>query len=113
MKKVNLSLVISSVRSRKDGSLGLSIETPELKPEEKTLFMELQGINLNGTFEPMDEPDVPEYKINADLESKTPSQRLRGALFVWWDQTGKQGEFETFYKQKMETLIEFVKRKLD
>lgn len=113
MKKVSLSLVITSVRSRKDGSLGLSIETPELTPQEKTIFMELQGINLDGTFLPMETPDVPEYKINTDLENKTPSQRLRGSLYVWWEQSGKQGEFETFYKQKMEALIEFIKKKLD
>ncbi len=46
-------------------------------------------------------------------KGKTASQRLRAAIYVLWDQQGKQGEFATFYTSKMEKIIDFVKDKLE
>lgn len=52
------------------------------------------------------------FERKAEFETKTPSQRLRGVLYVLWEQTGKSGDFETFYRQKMEGLINLIKNKL-
>ena len=49
----------------------------------------------------------------AEDKTKTPSKRLRATLYVLWQQTGEQGDFEVFYREKMEKLIDFVKNKLD
>ena len=113
MNKISLQVIFNSIRSRKDGSLGISLETPELTVEQKVEVMKLQNEILQAVFIPIDNPDVPEYKINTDLEQKTPAQRLRGALYVMWEQTNPQTSFEEFYKEKMEKIIEAVKRNLE
>jgi hypothetical protein len=113
MKSIQTNIVITGVRSKIDGSLGITLGTPELTPEEKAEFMRLQGINLIGLFTPLDEPEAPKYVVDADIDTKTPSQRLRNTLFVLWKQTGEKGDFETFYNSNMEKFIDLVKSKLD
>lgn len=112
MNKITLQVVLGSVRARKDGSLGLTIETPELSPEEKVKVMELQNSTLQAVFIPLDTPDVPDYVVNKEMETKTPSQRLRAALYVMHQQSNSKDDFEVFYKQKMEKFIDAVKEKL-
>lgn len=54
--------------------------------------------------------DLPEIKLE-DGE-KSPGQRLRASLYVWWEQKGKPDDFELFYRRHMERIIEQVKEKL-
>jgi hypothetical protein len=51
-------------------------------------------------------------EVTTEAERKTPSQRLRACLHVWWQQLGKNGSFNHFYDDQMEKLITFVKTKL-
>jgi len=104
---------ITGVRSRRDGSLGLSMETPELSTEEIAEVMKLHGQILEARLTPIDSPDVPEYKVNTDLNQKTPSQRLRGCLFILHQQTGSKESFESFYEKNMEKIISAVKGRLN
>lgn len=113
MNKISVQVIINSLRSRVDGSLGLSMTTPELSTAEKVELMGLQNEVLQAVFIPIETPEAPEYKINKDLEVKTPSQRLRNTLYIWYEQTKPDTTFEVFYKEKMESLIQFVKNKLE
>jgi hypothetical protein len=113
MKSITTNAILEGVRSRKDGSLGLTVSTPELTPQEKALFMELQGINLELIMKPLDDVKVEDYKINKDLESKTQSQRLRAVLFILWKQDPEGREFEDYYKLHTEKIIEWLKAKID
>lgn len=45
------------------------------------------------------------------IEGKSYSTRMRAVLFVWWQQLGSQGDFETFYRNKMEGIITQIKNK--
>lgn len=113
MKQITLSqAVIDTIRSKKDGSLGLTVSTPELNVAQKTLFFELQGVIVNLNITPI-EVNAPEEKINKDLNQKSQSSRLRNVLFVLWNQGTKEVDFETFYTKQMEKLIEHYKSKLD
>lgn len=112
MKTIACQGIIGSISSKVDRSLGLRISTPELSNEEKALFFELQGLNLDITFIPKDEENVPEYKIDKEVNQKTPSQRLYGSLFRVWDSQGRQGEFDEYYKNTMEKIIDRVKEKI-
>jgi hypothetical protein len=112
MKAIEVNAVITGVRSKVDGSLGVSLGTPELTPEEKAEFMRLQGMNLIALFTPLDEPQVPKLVIDSDIEQKTPSQRLRNTLFVLWKQGGEKEDFEIFYKNWVEKFIDKIKEKL-
>ena len=76
---------------------------PEMTPVEKAEIMKLQGVSLRTTIEPL-ELTVPKMVIDKELEGKTPSKRLYGVIFVWWDQLGRPDEFEVFYKKTMERL---------
>lgn len=45
--------------------------------------------------------------------NKSPSQRMRAVIWRLWEKNGKQGEFDEYYKSKMNKLIEVLKEKLD
>lgn len=112
MKALTCPVILTSASTRADGSLGLRFATPELKPEDKTVMFEL--LNLNMTMR-LDHPDavvVDLHEVKSEFEQKTPGQRLRAVLFVWWKQSQEPGEFETFYKHQMEKIIDHIKTKL-
>ena len=54
--------------------------------------------------------DIP--KQQAEGKAKTPSQRLRAVMYIWYQQSNRTVDFEVFYREKMEKLIDFVKGKL-
>jgi hypothetical protein len=113
MKALTCPVILTSASTRADGSLGLRLATPELKPDEKTAFFELQGSNLRMLLQP-EEGEPAELKdVKGEFDTKTPSMRLRATLFVWWKQQQEPGEFEDFYRRNMEKLIEYVKTKLN
>lgn len=113
MKQVRVQVIINSIRSRKDGSLGFSAETPEMTTPDKINFMELQNRVLQGVFIPMDNPNAPIYKVDKALETKSPSTRLRNVMWVYWQQQGMDEEFDTFYIKMMEKMIAQWKGRLD
>lgn len=112
MKTLETQAIITGVRSKVDGSLGLTMSTPELNVEEKAEVMRLQGHNLVCLFKPLDEKQAPTYKIDKALETKTPSNRLRNVLYVLWEQGGAKGEFDEYYKRQMEKIIDSIKGNL-
>lgn len=112
MKAIKSRGIITSFRGLNDGSLSLTVHTPELNPSDKAHFMELQGVNLDMLFDPIDY-QVPEIEIDKDLEGKSQSERIRNCLYVLWKQEGEPGEFAQFYKNRTEKIINWLKRKLD
>lgn len=103
---------LSGFSSRTDGSAGIRITTQELGPDD---FAALQGtLNQFGYFlfspNKVQDEEIPDEDAE---ENKKPSQRLRAVLYRLWEQQGKNGTFESFYREKMEMLITTVKGKLD
>jgi hypothetical protein len=107
---------IFKVTTLADHTLRLTVDTVrELPPEDEAKIMALRS--KQGWFvyaeseikqEDLDLPEIePEFKGD-----KSPSRRLRGVLFVLWEQRGKVGTFEEFYKIRMEQLIDKIKSKL-
>ena len=113
MKTLQCDAIVTGIRAKVDHSLGLTISTPELSNNEKALFMEMQGINTRMTIEPLDEKAEGVEKIDKEVSTKTQSQRLRAVIYVYWEQQGKNGTFEEFYRAKTEKLIDFIKGKLE
>lgn len=113
MKAIRTNIIINSIRSRRDSSLGFSAETPELTSEEKVAFMDLQGQSLNALLEPTEYPIDDEINVDKDVENKTQAQRIRAVLFLIWKQQGKQGEFRDFYHSKTEKYINYLKEKIE
>jgi hypothetical protein len=113
MKAISTTAIITRLSSRVDRSIGVSFTTPELSSDEKSLFFELQGINSRIEIAPLDSEPTETVKIDKDLETKTPGQRLRSVLFILWRRQGQKEAFEEFYRLNMERLIEAVKAKLE
>ena len=115
MKSISSPVILSGIRAKVDGSLGLSLSTPELSPDEKVLFMSLQNKNCQMALVPTDEPIEEETKVKGELAVKTPGQRLRAVLFVLYkqDYEGKYKTFSEFYEITMNRTIESFKGKLN
>lgn len=94
----------------------ITIHTNELIPEQKEPLEALHGQFVKVLLSPDEisnemKKAIEETKIEPD--AKTPSQRLRSILFVYWKQKGKGEDFDTFYARKIESLIDTIKSKLD
>lgn len=113
MKTVKTPLIITGFRAKVDGSLGISATTPELSVEEKVAFMELQNQQLTAFFEPED--DCKEVKeVKGKMEGKSSGQRLRAVIFVYFSKKfANKSDFNSFYEQSMEKLIEQYKNKIN
>jgi hypothetical protein len=114
--KILLPATINPPRIRKDGSCALSFDTRELLSEEIFTIMSLRNSEGWVAYAPNEnEIEIPEEP--AEVDEKSQSQRLRAVLFVWYKQETEAGRFtglfETFKKEKMEIIIENVKKKLN
>lgn len=105
---------IGSISSRKDRSLAFRVITGEIPPEHMAEFFPLTGSNVTLLITPheQDEGDDP-VEVASEAEEKTPSQRLRASLWVWWDQLGRKQPFSQFYSDQIERIITKIKSKLD
>lgn len=121
MEKVGFSVncVFDGYHEKKDRSVSLRFVTAVMtNPKEIGMFSSLMGLPGKVLFveEDAKEADIPEIKTD-DIITKTPSQRLRGAL--WRLQESKigrrptDGEFRAYYEKKMNNLIEMVKDQID
>lgn len=112
MKTIVTTAVLTSFGSKVDKSLSFRGVTPELTSTERVALMDFQGLNVRLLIEPIDFPSDGKMEVKSKLDNKTPSERLRAVLFVWWKQEGEQGVFIDFYRNKMEALIDGVKNNL-
>lgn len=113
MNKIKTQVHVSRISSRADGSIGISMVTPELTTNEKALFFELHNVNCTMALEPLDTPDIPELKIDKDVENKTQSERIRSVLYLLWRQEGEQGDFKTYYYNTTEKWIDKLKERIN
>jgi len=112
-----LPTIITAIRTRVDGSLGFVCETQELSPSKAGELFALRGKTTMTYISPKDTISQKEIDqvnaIDAEIQGKTPSKRLRDVLYVLFTQQpdGYQ-DFELFYKFKMNQITEHFKSKL-
>lgn len=109
------SATIESISTRKDRTIKVIVGTQELEPSDSAELMALH--NKLGwfmfaenafTIEDIPKENAPEFK-----EDKSPSQRLRNTLYVYWDKcTDKKTTFNNFYDQFIEKKIREIKELL-
>jgi len=112
-KAITCPVILTSASTRADGSLGLRFATPELSPADKTAFFELLNLNLKLLLQPAEGEPQELHDVKQEFENKTPSMRLRAVLFVVWKQASEPGEFDHFYREKMEQIINKIKATLN
>ena len=108
---------IEGISSRKDKTIKLTIGTQELSPNQAADLFNLSqqfcylGIKTE-TFTKEETESIDNLKT--ELEStKSPSQRLRGVLFLNYQQDTKgYKDFSTYYQSEMDKITEHYKNKL-
>jgi hypothetical protein len=113
---VKFAAIFSGIQSKVDGSYKLTYVTREFGGTDAATLLSMANKEcwvLVAPDDSLDAVDVPKAKPDAGTNAKTPGQRLRAVLFVLWSQSGKPGDFEDFYRQKLESLIDQYKAKLD
>lgn len=115
MKAIHHKGNIGSITGKVDGSLAYRVTTPELSADEKSAFFDLQNVNVEIVISPFEsKEEVEMMDIKRDLETKTPSQRLRAVMFLLWKKNNEGHElFDTYYEKKMNGIIEHLKDKID
>lgn len=107
---------IEKIETRSDKTIKLTIGTQEITPEQATeLFALKQKLGFFFFAEKpieVDDIDIPDF-VSEFKGDKTPGQRLRAVLYVKWQQLGKQGNADDYYKQQIERFIDAVKEKLE
>jgi uncharacterized protein YeaO (DUF488 family) len=108
---------IEAIRTRKDRTWAITLGTQELTPDKAAKVM---SVNQKLTFIAIKEdaftPGELETMDKASTDythPKTPSQRLRGVLYVAYYQDNKGFDnFAKYYEHEMERIIEHYKSKL-
>jgi hypothetical protein len=103
--------------SRANKTLDLTFNTSELTAEGIGLL--LSYIHMTGTlafkigaFTDEEVQALPEYKPEF-ANFKSPSERLRNVLFVYYKQQNIQEDFEVWRIREMERIIDSIKEKLE
>ena len=114
---LQIPATIESINSRVDGTWSLKIGTQELNEENAKVIIKLNRKLGYFIFKetPLEEADlinIPEARPEF-AGDKTPGQRLRGVLYVLWEQTKPTKPFDEFYRRKMEQIIMWAKEKFD
>lgn len=116
MRLVSLPVIFQKMNPRVDRSWVLSFETRELfgkDVEELANRLGTEGYIVHSANDDITAKDVPIGNANSGLDGKSPSQRLRNALYVLHSQSDSKLTFEVYYASQMERLIESVKSRLE
>jgi hypothetical protein len=117
MNGVLLPVILTSIRTRVDGSISVTIDTQELSPTKAGELFSLRGKTAMMYLSPKDvitQKEIDQVNaIDAEIEAKTPSKRLRDVLYVLFTQQPEgYKEFDSFYKYKMSIITDHLKSKL-
>jgi|TARA_R100001163_G_scaffold13569_3_gene12590 hypothetical protein len=120
MAKLVLPVSVETIATRHDGSVKIVMGTYELNTQSAVKLFDLRKSEAlmylssdNISQEELDALDG--FKLDAEkTDGKTPSQRLRAVLYVYWKQhKQKDIEFDIFYLKYMNRTIDRIKDKLD
>ncbi len=111
-----IAVEVGSIRSLVDGSVSITLVTPELSPGKAGEIFSLRK-KLAYVYISAQQISLPEQKMvdkmEPELVGKTPSLRLRNVLFVAWQQNPEgYHDADSFYRAKMEHIIETFKANL-
>jgi hypothetical protein len=116
---MNLLRQVTLNRANRKADRSVSMTFTTQLEESSEGFMEIDSIlNQNGIlyFKPSGELTQQEIdeieKSNIEVEGKSKSQRLRNVLYRLWEQSETEVNFNDFYSQRMEQLIEQIKDRL-
>jgi len=116
--KIILAGVLENLSTRNDGSIKLVFATQEMDSSTAGQVFQFRNkfckvLISDSNITPLEEKLIDEETIVDGKKVKTQSQRLRAVLFRLHEQQAPQVDFDTWYKEKMEQIIEHYKTKLE
>lgn len=111
--KIEVPIELGKIETMSDGGTKIVIYTSELSPEQRTvLFSFAHKTAYMALAEvPIDTIDVPETLPDVKGD-RSPSQKLRGAIWSWWDRIGRPlSGFPVFYETQIDKIIDEIRAK--
>ncbi len=112
---IQFSCQVESIKANKDRTLSIKLEGQELPPEETAhifALMEKQiWVALAET--PISKEDLNIPEVVDEMDKKSPSQRLRDRMFVYFKEKKVVGDFDGWYKKSLEKIGENYLEKLN
>jgi hypothetical protein len=110
--------ILTGFGTLKDGTVKFTINCQEMTPEEaaKIFSLNSQYVKFFLTNKEITEEKitlVEDAKLVNRKKGKTKAQRLRGVIYILWEQSQTDLDFDTFYDVWMEKIIDLIKTKLD
>jgi len=118
MSSIVLDGILENIASRADGSIKLTFGTQEVSPTQAGVLFSMRGKYAKCMLSDENISELAKEEINSlpltsgGGKNKTPSQRLRGVLYRYWEGLGSNGDFEEWYLDMMEKIIDFYKQKI-
>lgn len=115
MNGIVFPAIVERIATRKDHTFAITLGSNELSPSQGGDLLHLSGklaavyISPKETIsqKEMDQVD----SLDPELPGKTPGQRLRAVMFLLFKQDAQgHKDFDGYYKQKMEGIIEHYKK---
>jgi hypothetical protein len=116
MNGVLICCEIGSVKSLVDGSVSVTLLTPEISGGKVGELFDLRKkiayVYISARQVETNEKVIVDG-LNPELKGKSPGQRLRNVLFIKWQQDNEgYKDSESYYVAKMENLITHFKNEL-
>lgn len=118
--KILLSAILEGLTSRADRTWKITFGTQELKGSEverlnsvlrqEVAILIAKDENIKDKYESV---DIKEVVLDRKAGDKSPSERLRNVLHVYFTQQGSRGDFDSYYKARIENFIEQIKDRLE
>lgn len=113
---IQFSALIDSVKANKDHTIMIKLETQELSPDDTSKIFEQMGkqiwVGLADVALKVQDLNIPESMT--EINEKTPSQRLRDRMFVYYKETHKDDSgFRSWYEAALEKIGTQYLKKLD
>ena len=117
---ITFNVEVETIQSRKDNTLKIVLGTQELLEGGKLFPLQNKlctiGIVANEALSQEDIEALQASKLGMDdiPNAKSPSQRLRNVLFIYWRQNdGGYSDFNLFYQNRIEKIIDTIKAKIE
>lgn len=118
MSKIVLGIIIEGISTRSDNSFKIVIGTNEVdKSQVSDLFSLVNKYSKilisDNNISPLEEKMIDETVMQDGKKVKTKSQKMRACIYRYWEQSGSELDWETFYNNYMDTEIQKIKDKLE
>lgn len=113
--RILLDGVVEGFRTRQDGSVVLSLASQEVDASIAGNLMMFRNkyvkcLLSDTNVTPLEEKLIDEEPVSGGKKAKTQSQRLRNTIYrVWEQEMGGKGDFDAYYKTRMEQVIDGFK----